>query len=68
MVEIFEDYTINKEEDKSHKLIPKREYNPQLSVFSNMVLDLVDFKDRVRPMARDIAMVDQAKRYQKQNA
>lgn len=68
MVEIFEDYTINKEEDKSYKLIPKREYNPQLSVFSNMVLDLVDFKDRVRPMARDIAMVDQAKRYQKQNA
>ena len=48
-------------------MIKKREYNPELSVFSNFVLDLQDFKDRVRPMARDIALVDVSRKYQKQN-
>ena len=38
--------------------IPKREHNPELSLFSNLVLDLVDFKDRVRPLARDMALLD----------
>ena len=33
-----------------------------------MVLDLVDFKDRVRPMSNDIAMLEQSMRFQKQNA
>ena len=39
-------------------MIQKREHNPELSVFSNFVLDLADFKDRVRPLARDIALMD----------
>ena len=48
-------------------MIEKREYNPELSVISNMVLDLVDFKDRVRPLSRDISMLEKAQQYQKQN-
>lgn len=46
-------------------MIQKREYNPELSLFSNLVLDLVDFKDRVRPLARDIALMDTTREYQK---
>lgn len=34
-------------------------------MFSNLVLDLVDFKDRVRPLARDIALMDVSRQYQK---
>lgn len=49
-------------------MIEKREYNPELSLFSNLVLDLVDFKDRVRPLARDIALMDVQRKYQKENA
>lgn len=48
-------------------MIQKREYNPKLSVFSNFLLDLVDFKDRVVPLAKDISLMDVSKRYQKQN-
>jgi hypothetical protein len=48
-------------------MIQKREYNPELSLFSNLVLDLVDFKDRVRPLAKDIALMDVTRNYQKQN-
>jgi hypothetical protein len=48
-------------------MIQKREYNPELSLFSNLVLDLVDFKDRVRPLARDIALMDVTRGYQKHN-
>ena len=48
-------------------MIEKREQNPELSVFSNMVLDLVDFKDRVRPLSNDISMLENAMKYQKQN-
>jgi len=62
MMEIFEDFTVDKTDAKKAVLIPKREYNPQLSIFSNMILDLVDFKDRVRPIARDIAMLESAKK------
>jgi hypothetical protein len=36
-------------------------------MFSNLVLDLVDFKDRVRPLAKDIALMDVTRGYQKQN-
>lgn len=32
-----------------------------------MVLDLVDFKDRVRPLSRDIAMIESASKFQKEN-
>lgn len=46
-------------------MIPKREYNTQLSVFSNLTLDLIDFKDRVRPMAKDISLIELSSKYQK---
>lgn len=46
-------------------MIAKREYNPELSILGNMVLDLVDFKDRVRPVSKDIAMLEFAQKYQK---
>ena len=67
-MEIFNDYTIDKMEDgRGHILIPKREFNPELSAFSNLLLDLVDFKDRVRPLANDIARLDAAQVHQKRN-
>ena len=50
-MEIFEDYTVNPSDNKEYVMIEKREYNPELSVMSNMVLDLVDFKDRVKPLS-----------------
>lgn len=67
-MEIFEDHTVDVTDKKQAVLIEKREYNPELSVLSNMVLDLVDFKDRVRPLSNDIAMLEAAGKYQKQNA
>lgn len=45
-------------------MIPKREFNPELSTFSNFALDLVDFKDRVRPQALDITRLDVSRNYQ----
>lgn len=63
--ELFTDYTIDNNDYKNYAMIAKREYNPELSVFSNFALDLVDFKDRVRPMARDLALFDATQRYQK---
>ena len=67
MMELFEDFTVDKQDNKNFIMIQKIEYNPELSVFSNMVLDLVDFKDRVRPLSNDIAMIEQTMKYQKQN-
>lgn len=67
-MEIFEDFTVDKTDNKTYAMIPKREHNPELSVVSNMVLDLVDFKDRVRPLSNDIAMLEHSMRFQKQNA
>ncbi len=67
MMELFEDYTLTLHDDKEYVLIPKREYNPELSLFSNLVLDLVDFKDRVRPLAKDITLMEASKAYQKEN-
>ena len=63
-MEIFEDFTINKTAQTGHILISKREFNPELSAFSNLLLDLVDFKDRVRPLAQDIARLDVSRKYQ----
>ena len=65
--EVFKDYTETKIDNKDYMMIQKREYNPELSMFSNLVLDLVDFKDRVRPLAKDIALMDVTRGYQKQN-
>ena len=67
MMELFEDHTVDHQDYKRYAMIPKREHNPELSVFSNMVLDLVDFKDRVRPMSKDISMLEESHRYQKKN-
>ena len=59
-MECFRDYTLDRVNNKGYVLIPKREFNPELSAFSNLLLDLVDLKDRVRPMANDIARLDAA--------
>jgi len=64
-MEIFEDFSQVKVDMKDYAMIKKREFNPELSAFSNLLLDLVDFKDRVRPMARDIALMDVSRQYQK---
>lgn len=66
-MEIFEDFTVDNQDYKQYVMIQKREYNPQLSYFSNMVLDIVDFKDRVRPLQRDVAMMEKSAKFQKQN-
>ena len=65
--EIFKDYTVSSNDLKDYMMIHKREYNPELSLFSNLALDLIDFKDRVRPLARDIALMDSTRVYQKTN-
>jgi len=65
MMELFTDYSAGGSIPKAHFMIPKREYNPQLSAISNMMLDLVDFKDRVRPLSNDIARIEQAVQHQK---
>lgn len=62
-MEAFQDFSSNKDDEKAYVLIPKREFNPELSTFSNLILDLVDFKDRVRPVARDISLLDVTARY-----
>ena len=65
--EIFKDYSETHNDMKDYMMIQKREYNPELSLFSNLVLDLQDFKDRVRPLARDIALMDATRGFQKHN-
>lgn len=66
-MEIFEDFTINKNDSRYMVSIPKRENNPELSIFANLALDLVDFWDRVRPMASDMALLDKSSEYQRRN-
>lgn len=39
-MEIYKDYTEQQHDDKEYVMIRKREYNPELSVFSNMLLDM----------------------------
>lgn len=48
-------------------MIEKREYNPELSVLSNMALDMVDFKDRVSPITKELAQQEFATKNQKEN-
>lgn len=66
-MEIFDDHSVDKQDYKRYYMIDKREYNPELSVMSNMVLDLVDFKDRVRPLSRDVSMLEYSAKFQKEN-
>lgn len=63
LIEIFKDFTIDPQDHKKVLSIPKRENNPELSVFSNLALDLIDFRDRVRPMADDMALLDKSLKY-----
>lgn len=46
-------------------MIAKREFNPEVSAFSNLLLDLQDFKQRVRPLARNVAKLDASRKYQR---
>ena len=62
LIEIFEDFTVPNQQKKLAS-IPKRETNPELSVFSNLALDLIDFRDRVKPMADDMAMLDKSLKF-----
>jgi len=62
-MEIFEDFTVEKGDKGGYTMIPKREFNPELSAFSNLLLDLVDFRDRVKPMANDLARLDASRTY-----
>jgi hypothetical protein len=66
-MELFNDYTLDKSDGKFYTMIQKREYNPELSAVQNMILDLVDFKDRVRPLCRDISLVEETYKYQKES-
>lgn len=68
LIEIFEDFTIDSAKNKRFASIPKREFNPELSVFTNLALDLVDFKDRVKPLANDMSLLDQSNKYQRVDA
>lgn len=63
-MEIFKDFSEQRVR-KDFFTIPKREFNPEISTFANLALDLVDFRDRVRPMARDLTLMESASRYQK---
>ena len=67
-MEIFTDWTVSPRVYKGYSMIPKREFNPEISAFSNFLLDLVDFRDRVRPMAHDLSRHDAASTYQRRSA
>jgi len=43
-------------------------FNPELSIIQNMMLDLEDFRERVRPACRDIAIHEQTMKYQPESA
>ena len=66
-MECFTDYSVSPMDNKGHAMVPKREFNPELSAIGNVLLDLADFRDRVRPMAKDLALMDVANKYQRVN-
>lgn len=63
-MEVFTDYSADPSDNKAHAMIKKREFNPELSSFSNLLLDMVDFRDRVRPLANDLTLMDSTAKYQ----
>lgn len=67
-MEIFEDFTLPQDDFKGYSMIPKREFDPNMSYIQNFAADLMDFKDRVRPMANDLAKIDATNKYQKDDA
>lgn len=64
-MELGTDYTLDTNTADGYTMIPKREFNPELSAVSNFVLDMVDFRDRIRPVAKDMALIDVAKKHQR---
>ena len=48
-VECYEDSTVTAASHKAYASIPKREFNPSLSLFQNFLLDMDDFRNRVKP-------------------
>jgi hypothetical protein len=67
MMELFEDFTTLKMDNKDFVTIPKREQNPELSLLGNVVLDLIDFNDRIRPLSHDISMLEHSRKFQKRS-
>lgn len=67
-IEIFEDHSLIQRDAKRHVKISKREPNPELSLVGNFALDFVDFKDRVRVVAKDLTLQDLAQRHQRLSA
>lgn len=65
-IEVFEDYTLNQTDGKKMVSIPKRENNPELSIFANLALDIQDFNERVRPLAKDMALLDKTHKFQRE--
>ena len=57
-------YSKSMEYDKYYVSIPKRPYDKSQSIFSNFVSDLIDFNNRVRPIARSIAYRDASLKHQ----
>lgn len=64
-MEVFEDHSLRPVDSKKHVKIPKREPNPELSLMGNFALDFVDFKDRVRYLAKDLTAQDVAAKHQR---
>jgi hypothetical protein len=62
-MEIFEDFTLPQHDFKGYSMIPKREFDPNMSYIQNFAHDLMDFTDRVRPMANDLAKIDSLHKY-----
>jgi hypothetical protein len=57
-------YSKSMEYDKYYVSIPKRPYDKSQSIFSNFVSDLIDFNNRVRPIARSLAYRDASLKHQ----
>jgi len=64
-MEVFEDHSLQQADNKRFVKIPKREPNPEISLMGNFALDFVDFKDRVRFLARDLTLQDVAHKHQR---
>jgi hypothetical protein len=65
LMEIGEDYSVIKTDQSGYSMIAKREFNPELSAVSNLVLDMVDFRDRIKPLSRDMALLDISRQHQR---
>lgn len=62
--ECYENYfTKNLEYDKYYVTIPKRPFDNKKSFAANFVEDLLDFNNRVRPIARHLAFKDATSKY-----